>query len=250
MKILIAGAAGFFGSNIIRYLLYRLKNIEIIGIDNIPDVEKANLRLYHHRKHRFYVCDINSSDFDKILELENPDLIIDTIISQNDNDSKNMNTKIGLLNKNIPTLSLVSDISMIKISLKTIAEQLDNSHIIEVPICFGFRESSLKGISKIVYGALEGRLEGNFGIYSWLYIEELSKIILEMIQSKNPKSIRIQGYEFSEMEIANFCYSYARGEESKSKVKGSQKNNKVSFEDSLKKTVDWYKANAWSKGIK
>jgi len=250
MKVLIAGAAGFFGSNLIRYFLYRSKDLEIIGVDNIPNVEKANLRLYHHKKHKFYVCDINSDEFNTIMELEKPDIVIDTIISQYENDGKNLNTKINLLKTNALTLSLVSEASLIKYSLSDMAKTLKNVYILEVPICFGFRENANKGIAKIIYDAMNDILDGSFGIYSWLFIEELGRVLLRIINDKDFENRKIPGYEFSHMEITNFFFNHFYEADLKIKIKDELEGEEISFKDSIKKTAEWYKANEWSKRIK
>lgn len=249
MKILIAGATGFFGSNIIRKFLYQEKDLKIIGIDNIPDVEKANLRLYHHRKHKFYVCNINSDEFNKIIKLEKPDFIIDAIVSQHENDSKNLNTKLKLLEQGIKIISLVSELSLIKTPLKLVADNLDTALVVQTPICFGFRENSNKGLAKIIYGAMEDRLDGEFGIFNWLYIEELARKVLRLVKNDSFKDINLLGYELSEIEMANFCYSYISGQDPKINVKEELEGEDISFSDSIRKTADWYKTNTWSKGI-
>jgi hypothetical protein len=248
MKILVAGAAGFFGANIIRYFLYHSKDIDIVGVDNIPDVEKANLRLYHHRKHKFYLCDINSPEFDRIIELEKPDMIIDAIVSQHENDSKNLNTKMKLLEQKVNVISLISELSLIKNSLKSITDGKTKS-VIQMPICFGFRENATKGLAKIIYGAMEDSLEGGFGIYNWLFIEEVIRKLLETIEKNDFTNKSFLGYELSEMEIANFCYSYISGQNPKVKVEEEFEGEEMSFSDSLKKTADWFKTNVWSKNI-
>ena len=45
-KVLITGAAGFIGANLILELLYTVKKIEIVGIDNMNDYYDVSIKEY------------------------------------------------------------------------------------------------------------------------------------------------------------------------------------------------------------
>ena len=42
--VLVTGAAGFIGSNLVKRLFHDVKNIKIIGIDNITDYYDINIK--------------------------------------------------------------------------------------------------------------------------------------------------------------------------------------------------------------
>ena len=45
-KVLITGAAGFIGANLILELLHTVKKIEIVGIDNMNDYYDVSISIY------------------------------------------------------------------------------------------------------------------------------------------------------------------------------------------------------------
>ena len=45
-KILVTGAAGFIGSNLVKCLLNNYKHITIIGVDNINDYYDVSIKEY------------------------------------------------------------------------------------------------------------------------------------------------------------------------------------------------------------
>ena len=48
--ILVTGAAGFIGSNLIIRLLNDIENIQIVGIDNLNDYYDVSIKEYHLRE--------------------------------------------------------------------------------------------------------------------------------------------------------------------------------------------------------
>ena len=42
--VLVTGAAGFIGTNLVKRLFYEVKNIHIIGIDSITDYYDVNIK--------------------------------------------------------------------------------------------------------------------------------------------------------------------------------------------------------------
>ena len=47
--VLVTGAAGFIGSNLVKRLFSDVKNIRIVGIDSITDYYDVNLKYAHAR---------------------------------------------------------------------------------------------------------------------------------------------------------------------------------------------------------
>ena len=42
--VLVTGAAGFIGSNLVKRLFHNVKNIKVIGIDSITDYYDVNIK--------------------------------------------------------------------------------------------------------------------------------------------------------------------------------------------------------------
>lgn len=78
-KILVIGAAGFVGSNLVRYLLYCKNNYTVIGLDRIEDA-KAIHNIYSNKAFDFYIADILDKNIvSKILEISRPNIIINLL---------------------------------------------------------------------------------------------------------------------------------------------------------------------------
>ncbi|NPA95907.1 MAG: NAD-dependent epimerase/dehydratase family protein [Thermodesulfobacteria bacterium] len=69
MKILVTGGAGFIGSNVVdRYIEL---GHDVVVVDNLYSGKLENL----NPKAKFYLLDIRSPEFEKVLEIEKPDVI-------------------------------------------------------------------------------------------------------------------------------------------------------------------------------
>ena len=78
-RILVIGAVGFIGANLIRYLLYSKNNYKIIGIDKIEKSWDIH-NIYSNKSFDFYIADVlNEHIISKILEISRPNIIINLV---------------------------------------------------------------------------------------------------------------------------------------------------------------------------
>ncbi len=69
MKILVTGGAGFIGSNVVDAYIEAGHNVVIV--DNLYSGKRENI----NPNAKFYLLDIRSEEFKKVLEIEKPDII-------------------------------------------------------------------------------------------------------------------------------------------------------------------------------
>ncbi len=69
MKILVTGGAGFIGSNVVD--AYVEEGHDVVVVDNLYSGKLENL----NPKAKFYLLDIRSPEFEKVLEIERPEVI-------------------------------------------------------------------------------------------------------------------------------------------------------------------------------
>jgi len=78
-RILITGAAGFIGSNLIRYLLYSQNNYSVIGVDKIDNLKNIH-NMYVNKSSDFYIANIHDKNIMKnILNISRPNIIINVL---------------------------------------------------------------------------------------------------------------------------------------------------------------------------
>jgi len=76
MKILVTGGYGFIGSNFIKYLLKKYKDIEIINIDKLTYCSNIDNLKHYEDKVMFFHMDINDPDIEFVLKKYKPDTIV------------------------------------------------------------------------------------------------------------------------------------------------------------------------------
>ena len=69
--VLVTGAAGFIGSNLIKRLLHDVRNIVVIGIDNITDYYDVDIK--YERLHTIYGTDLSSLEEKHCFGITNDD---------------------------------------------------------------------------------------------------------------------------------------------------------------------------------
>ncbi|HUU88860.1 MAG TPA: NAD(P)-dependent oxidoreductase [Candidatus Glassbacteria bacterium] len=86
----VTGAAGFVGSNFIRYLLYNYKGCKVIGLDYI-DSPIAMHNIYANKSHDFYIADVNNKHImRRIFEIHQPDYIIHCVSPHVESSNRNI----------------------------------------------------------------------------------------------------------------------------------------------------------------
>lgn len=72
---LVAGSAGFIGSNFTRYLLYHYRNARIVGMDRL---DASLFNIYVNRFNTLHITDVsNPYTTEKIFKVYRPDFVID-----------------------------------------------------------------------------------------------------------------------------------------------------------------------------
>jgi len=73
MKILVTGGAGFIGSNVVDAYIEAGHNVvnNVVIVDNLYSGKRENI----NPDAKFYLLDIRSEEFKKVLEIEKPDII-------------------------------------------------------------------------------------------------------------------------------------------------------------------------------
>ena len=96
----VTGAAGFIGSNFIRYLLYNYKGCKVIGLDYI-DSPIAMHNIYANKSHDFYIADVNDKHIMKrIFQIHQPDYIIHCVSPHVESSNRNIlkTNSLGIYN--------------------------------------------------------------------------------------------------------------------------------------------------------
>jgi dTDP-glucose 4,6-dehydratase len=76
IKIALIGAGGFILSNLIRSLLYKKEQYNIVSIDKFQDERQLN-NIYINKGNKFYIADVGDTHIiRRIFQIERPDIVI------------------------------------------------------------------------------------------------------------------------------------------------------------------------------
>lgn len=270
-KILICGASGFLMSTLIRYLIYRTKEYEIVGIDEVVDYGKAK-RIYFHKYYRFHFCDIRK-DYETlktIIDYEDPDIIINGIYTPLIQEcSSDIILPIENLIELSPDTWIINIVPLIEddrlgyfsVASNKVVENRGTS--IMVPHVFGRREDftpySLRRIITDIFDNDE-IFEETIKI-PWAFAEDLASLIWFIIKAEKTGLMEMPYLaKASPVEVAEIVKS-----EIKPNIKVSVKHTKTlkeysydtsiirewkpdsrDFESMIKETCQWYSLNRWA----
>ena len=75
-KILITGSAGFVGSNLIRHIIYNIKDVSVIGIDKLSSISDIH-NVYMNKASEFYLANLeDKAILDNIFNIIKPNIVI------------------------------------------------------------------------------------------------------------------------------------------------------------------------------
>jgi len=238
-KILIIGAAGFIGANLVRYLLYSKNNYSVIGVDRIDNSKNIH-NVYTNKSSDFYIADIcDDSIMNRILEISRPDIIINLISEKYSLDSlPSLLSSIfhykECCNSNVEFIQL-SSVNLYKDEAGVsegsdlfanrsdeiygiCAETLINNYcslysipynIIRSDALFGPRQGDPQNIITHIYKSYKD--EGKVTLFNkgstkrnLMYIEDFNSAVVNIIESdsKNETYNVSSGSDFTDIEIA------------------------------------------------
>lgn len=226
--VLILGAAGFVGSNLIRSILYNDKNCNIVGLDKLVHSSNMN-NVYINKSHQFYIADATDVHIlSRICEVHRPNVIIDLT---NDDDYKNNPERklevsknviecckkwcidkyiyISTIYETIPSYYLSADNIIANLRPVSLVSEYQNSCILRVPDLFGPRQSSGTILNYIKSGITEKTvyLNSKSGaiVKDYLHVEDLVSSIISMISNDMYGIYNVtENIDYSELEICGF----------------------------------------------
>jgi len=232
-RILVIGAAGFIGSNLVRYLLYSKNNYAVIGVDRIDDSRGIH-NIYSNKSFDFYIADVlHETIMSRILEISRPNIIINLV--------DKYEATISLM-KVIDNCDFLENIRVVHLSNTNVYKSVENTkeddevgstnlteaecsvcesiirnysqalkvpyNIIRSDFIFGPRQSSsLDVIKRCYHGAKDGRiLLSNKGENkrNLTYIEDLNSAVISVIEKGKDNEIYnvSSGSDFTDLEVA------------------------------------------------
>lgn len=260
MKIVIAGAAGFIGANLVSHLLQKTQHI-IISIDDLSGTTTLN-NLQHalaHKndRHRFYLCDIGYRKIlDSLFKLEKPDVIIN--LTKIEHDQLRTANELILYNSAISSNSVKKYITF---NTDEIFIQPDTKIIINCCNIFGPKQDARSVIPTIIDRVLNNKnvdpLEKTDIEIEWMYINDLLEmigIIIDKGEEKEIYDIR-SGWELSKEDIFIFLNSIYKEQPIELNIKNiSSHSNPFGWQPTkqlkraLEHTLQWYNLNRWALG--
>jgi len=232
-RILVIGAVGFIGANLIRYLLFSKNNYTIIGIDKIEKSRDIH-NIYSNKSFDFYIADIlNEHILCKILEISRPNIIINLV--------DKLDATVSLM-KTIHKCDFLENLKIIQLSSINVYKDIENTkeenktnscnffevennicesviknycqvlkipyNIIRSDFLFGPRQNGMFDIiNRCYHGSKEGCISlSNKGENkrNITYIEDLNSAIISVIEKGKDNEIYnvSSGSDFSDLEIA------------------------------------------------
>lgn len=269
ITLLVCGSTGFVMSNFCRWILYRSKDFNIIGVDTIED-RKDFETLYIHKNYRFYVGDAGDLDFiKKVCELHKPDIIINSINSVDVKTKvKNIQATQNLLSLNIPLIQLSNAPAGDPLGIWNCINKLvlqNKNTVLEFPNCFGRRQKAHSGLAKIIKIV---RDSNEVGIspeeLPWVFVEDVASIIWYVIEKQmkglvrmpalgyysipelveiisNKLSKKIETKKTLELMWPEVCLFY-----NVSSQFGDWSPENTDIKGLIENTIDWYSANRWA----
>jgi nucleoside-diphosphate-sugar epimerase len=264
MKILICGVAGFIGANFMRYMLFREKNFNFIGVDNLLSVDRYK-KIYHHKNHKFYMGDLLNINFlSKIIEIEKPDYIINGIFYKGTecelDETIKIITNINSLNIPIANICPAYDEYGIFKVIENLTLKNINSKYIEIPNCFGTRQDN-SFIPNIIRKLLNKEFItcSNISV-PWVFAEDLASFVWYLLEKNiNGKIVMPKLGEMSEYNIIKMISKIFQTDgkinliDETSLMYNIDCINKIywvpdsnNLEESMYKIIEWYNINRWA----
>lgn len=268
MKIVVAGAAGFIGSNLVSHLLQNTGHI-VISMDDLSGVSTLkNLQFalgHRNDRHKFYPCDINSEITERLFRIEQPDIIVNLSSGLEINENGT-----GFADICSKTNSIKKYIILRKDSVFSECPQLcKNFEVIKIDSCnvFGPRQSIRENIPRI--------LAKNFDILgkhkallptdqkdSYVYVKDLIDALLLIIEGmvdKIPLYKIGSDHKTSQANIETFVQNLISGKIVELQTERVENTSSIQLIDAgwkirrplfqaIEHTLDWYNNNRWAFG--
>jgi len=259
LKILVIGSLGFVGRSLIQSFLPKQRletqQYQVVGLDNFShDYQKYND--FKNKNYKFYLADIKDQHiFNRILELENPDFVINTVedLSASTYDS----LILASTKYNYKFISICN-------YTNTFHNLITDSNILLFRHCnlFGQRQSLNNILPQTITNILNEKptIINKYEDHEWLYIDDFVSAIQLAISKNAVGSFDISaGFEMSNVEFVNKIYSIFKTPlniQTKTQLRTSNTCDatqikelgwqpKYKFTEALADSIAWYRGNNW-----